>query len=38
VLVVSATAIGLAAVVSPHGWDNLSMQVVPSIRVWAWLT
>ena len=25
-------------VVSPHGWDNATMQVVPTALVWLWLT
>jgi phytol kinase len=35
-------AIGAASAVveavSPHGWDNLTMQVVPTAMAWAWLT
>jgi len=23
--------------VSPHGWDNLTLQVIPSAFAWAWL-
>jgi phytol kinase len=34
-------AIGMASAiveaVSPHGWDNLTMQIVPSALAWAWL-
>jgi phytol kinase len=38
-----AKALAIAAVsaiveaVSPHGWDNLTLQVVPSALAWAWL-
>jgi len=24
--------------VSPHGWDNTTMQIIPTAMVWAWLT
>jgi phytol kinase len=33
--VAAASAVVEAA--SPHGWDNLTMQIVPSALVWAWL-
>jgi phytol kinase len=39
----AATVLAIAAVsalveaVSPHGWDNLTMQLVPSALAWAWL-
>jgi phytol kinase len=32
-----AAASAVIEAVSPHGWDNLTMQVVPSALVWAWL-
>ena len=28
----------LAEALSPHGWDNATMQVVPTALVWAWMT
>jgi hypothetical protein len=37
VLGVAAASAAVEAV-SPHGWDNLTMQVLPSALVWAWLT
>jgi phytol kinase len=37
VLVIAALCTIVEAV-SPHGWDNLTMQVVPTALVWAWLT
>jgi phytol kinase len=33
-----AAAGALVEAVSPHGWDNLTMQIVPSALAWAWLT
>jgi dolichol kinase len=39
----AATVLAIAAVsalveaVSPHGWDNLTMQIIPSALAWAWL-
>ena len=33
-----AAASALVEAVSPHGWDNLTMQVIPSALAWAWLT
>jgi phytol kinase len=36
VAIAAVSAIVEAA--SPHGWDNLTMQVIPSALVWAWLT
>jgi len=33
-----AAASAAVEAVSPHGWDNLTMQVLPSALVWAWLT
>ena len=35
---VIAAASTLAEALSPHGWDNLTMQLVPTALVWAWLT
>jgi len=32
-----AAASAAVEAVSPHGWDNLTMQVVPSALAWAWL-
>ena len=32
-----AGASALVEAVSPHGWDNFTMQVVPTALVWAWL-
>jgi phytol kinase len=37
-ILVIALASTLAEAVSPHGWDNLTMQVVPTALVWAWMT
>ena len=36
VLAIAAVS-ALVEAVSPHGWDNLTMQVVPSALAWAWL-
>ncbi len=33
-----AAASALAEALSPHGWDNATMQVVPSAMVWGWMT
>lgn len=33
-----AAASTLAEAVSPHGWDNATMQVVPTTLVWLWFT
>jgi len=33
-----AAAATLAEAVSPHGWDNFTMQVVPTALVWVWMT
>jgi len=33
-----AAASALVEAVSPHGWDNLTMQVIPSALAWSWLT
>jgi hypothetical protein len=32
-----AAACALVEAVSPHGWDNLTMQVIPSALAWFWL-
>jgi phytol kinase len=32
-----AAASALVEAVSPHGWDNLTMQFIPSALAWAWL-
>ena len=32
-----AAASALVEAVSPHGWDNLPMQLIPSALAWAWL-
>jgi phytol kinase len=37
VLTIAAASTAVEAV-SPHGWDNLTMQVIPSALAWAWLT
>jgi hypothetical protein len=34
---VIAAASTLVEAVSPHGWDNPTMQIVPTALVWAWL-
>jgi phytol kinase len=36
VLAIAAASAAVEAV-SPHGWDNLTMQIVPSALAWAWL-
>ena len=36
-LLVIAAASALVEAVSPHGWDNLTMQIVPSALAWGWL-
>jgi phytol kinase len=33
-----AAACTLAEAGSPHGWDNATMQIVPTALVWAWMT
>jgi phytol kinase len=35
---VIAAACTLAEAVSPHGWDNATMQIIPTALAWAWLT
>ena len=37
-LVAIAGASTLAEAVSPHGWDNATMQVIPTALVWIWMT
>jgi phytol kinase len=37
-VLVMAAACTLAEAVSPHGWDNATMQILPTALVWAWLT
>ncbi|MGD9781302.1 MAG: hypothetical protein AB7V14_04015 [Kiritimatiellia bacterium] len=37
-LLAIAAASTLAEAISPHGWDNATMQVVPTALVWLWLT
>jgi phytol kinase len=32
-----AAACTVVEAVSPHGWDNLTLQIVPAALVWAWL-
>lgn len=32
-----AAASAVVEAASPHGWDNLTMQIVPSALAWAWL-
>jgi len=36
-VLVTAAASALVEVASPHGWDTLTMQVVPSALAWSWL-
>ena len=33
-----AAASTLAEAISPHGWDNATLQLVPTALVWAWMT
>jgi phytol kinase len=37
-VVVIAAACAAAEALSPHGWDNAIMQIVPTAMVWAWMT
>jgi hypothetical protein len=37
-LIFIAAASALAEAISPHGWDNATMQIVPTALVWLWLT
>ena len=36
-LLAIAAVSALVEAVSPHGWDNLTMQIIPSALAWAWL-
>jgi len=36
-LLTIAAASALVEAVSPHGWDNATMQIIPSALVWVWL-
>ncbi|MFO7693421.1 MAG: hypothetical protein R6V57_10085 [Vicinamibacterales bacterium] len=37
-VLIIAAASALVEAASPHGWDNLTMQFVPSALAWAWLS
>jgi len=37
-VLVIAAACTLTEAVSPHGWDNATMQILPTALVWVWLT
>lgn len=37
-LVAIAGAAALAEAVSPHGWDNATLQLVPPALVWFYMT
>ena len=37
-IVVIGAAATLAEAVSPHGWDNATLQLIPTALVWLWLT
>jgi len=37
-ILVIAGAAALAEAISPHGWDNATLQVVPTALVWSWMT
>lgn len=37
-LIVIAGASTGAEAVSPHGWDNATMQIIPTALVWAWMS
>ncbi len=37
-LLAIAGASAVAEAISPHGWDNATMQVVPTALVWGWMT
>lgn len=37
-LLAIAGASTLAEAISPHGWDNSTMQVIPTAMVWLWLS
>jgi phytol kinase len=36
-VIVIAAASALVEAVSPHGWDNATMQIVPTALAWVWL-
>ncbi|MCX5810482.1 MAG: hypothetical protein NTX36_14135 [Proteobacteria bacterium] len=36
-IIVIAAACATAEALSPHGWDNATMQLIPSALVWAWI-
>jgi phytol kinase len=37
IIVIAAVATFVEAV-SPHGWDNATMQIIPTALVWGWLS
>jgi dolichol kinase len=37
-LLLIAAACAVVEAVSPHGWDNATMQIVPTALAWMWLT
>jgi phytol kinase len=37
-IIAIAAAATLVEAVSPHGWDNAAMQIVPTALVWGWLS
>jgi hypothetical protein len=37
-VLVIAAASTLVEAASPHGWDNATMQIVPTALAWVWLT
>jgi phytol kinase len=37
-VLVIAAASALVEAASPHGWDNATMQIVPTALAWVWLT
>jgi phytol kinase len=36
-IIVIAAACATVEALSPHGWDNATMQLIPSALVWAWM-
>ena len=36
-VLVIAGACALAEALSPHGWDNATLQLIPSALVWVWM-
>jgi len=36
-IIIIAAACATAEALSPHGWDNAIMQLIPSALVWAWM-